>query len=153
MKLAFYKGKEEENPKADRVDKAVCWWTCSRFSHCELIFGENTFFSASGRDGGVRFKTFNPNPVRWEIYDIGSYLVHRGLGEEWIRSSAETYNGQDYDYIGIFLTIVVPLGLQSTEKWWCSEIIGSLLNLPFKFCKSPETLFQHLKKYGFLAPL
>jgi hypothetical protein len=153
MKIAFYKGTKEENPKADWVDRSVSFWTESRFSHCELVFdlpkhsNESMFFSASGRDKKVRFKFFTPNPERWEYVDIDPFIRTRDLDKHRLYQRACAFVDDKYDYVGIFLTFVVPLGLQSADKWWCSEILGHILNIEFIDCYSPQELYLFAKKY------
>lgn len=49
VQLAFYKA------KGDWVDKVIRWWTSSKYSHCEVVIGDE-WFSSSPRDGGVNAK-------------------------------------------------------------------------------------------------
>lgn len=147
MKLAFYKGTLKENPKADMVDRAVTFWTDSKYSHCEIVFSGNTFFSASGRDKAVRFKTFRENPARWDYVDLDNFVHMHDMTEEKILARARAYDGDKYDYIGIFFTFIVPLGLQASNRWWCSEILGHILNIEFIDCYSPQELYLFAKKY------
>ena len=48
-KIAFYKA------KGNIIDKSIRLWTRSKYSHCEIVIGEN-WYSSSPRDKGVRAK-------------------------------------------------------------------------------------------------
>lgn len=122
MRLAFYKA-----AKGSLLDKAVDLWTgLHGYSHCEIVFDqieENLSFSASPREGEVRFKYINFDPDKWEFID----LPHSQQEELDIYNTATQFVGKKYDYKGIFLWFILPLHRQSDKQWWCSEICPFLL--------------------------
>ena len=129
--LAFYKAKN-----GTWADKLIAWWTKSEFSHVELIH-EGWWYSTSPRDGEVRRKRIVYNEDNWKFVDVE-------LDEEWLAGVFSKTKGQKYDWINIFLTQVVPLGIENKEKWICSEWCGYVL---FKEEQkvSPEDLYIEIK--------
>lgn len=112
MRIAFYKG------SGAVFDKLIRWWTKSAYSHCEFVFSDGAFFSASPRDGGTRFK-FIAQDEQWDFVD----LPFSTMDELRIRNFCDSENGCNYDWIGIALTQVLPLSFESPWWWFCSEVL------------------------------
>lgn len=140
--IAFYHG------RADRLwhriqDRAVRFVTKSRYSHCELIAGEadlgemQTCYSASGRDGAVRVKRMVLEAEKWD-------LLHVPRGADLPLARIHAVMGAPYDYKGIFLTHVLPLGRHHPDKWFCSEIIAHALGMPDAHQYTPGDLARIL---------
>ena len=49
--------------------KVVCWWTRSKYSHCELVIN-GTAYSSSSRDKGVRKKEIDFSSGKWDLYPV-----------------------------------------------------------------------------------
>lgn len=117
MKLAFYKAS-----KGNFLDKAINVWTgCYGYSHCELVFDgieKNLCFSASQREGEVRFKFIDVDSDNWVLIDLP--FSHQQ--ELDMYHATEEYVGKKYDFKGIFFWFILPIHKQSDDKWWCSEI-------------------------------
>ena len=114
IRLAFYKG------KGDWVDKVIKWWTKSQYSHVEVVVG-NTWISSSPRDGGVRsMRMESYNAEHWDIID------YPGVTSGDVFDLFRRTKGDDYDFIGILFSQVLPLGIQSKSKWYCSEWAAKL---------------------------
>ena len=132
IRLAFYKG------KGDWVDKVIKWWTKSQYSHVEVVVG-NTWISSSPRDGGVRsMRMESYNAEHWDIID------YPGVTSGDVFDLFRRTKGDDYDFIGIFFSQVLPLGVQSKSKWYCSEWAAEL-----KYVKtnlSPKELYELVSK-------
>ncbi len=114
VKLAFYKG------EGDWVDKVVRWWTKSQYSHVEVVVGD-TWYSSSPRDGGVRSMQLEDyNAEHWAI------LGYPGVSASDVFDLFRKTKGSKYDFIGILFSQVLPIGLNSITKWYCSEWAAEL---------------------------
>lgn len=115
MKVAFYKAKS-----GDWLDRLISIATLGPYSHCELVFSDGMCFSSSPRDGGTRLKLINFKPDHWDFveFDI-DYKTERG-----VYRFCKACVGIDYDWWGV----LCPFGvLQDEDKWYCSEIITSIM--------------------------
>lgn len=115
MKISFYYA-----AFGDKIDKAISLWTKGPYSHCELIFSDNIFFSSSYRDGGVRFKQIS-NLKNWNILNIEI------KNEEKVREWCEKQVGKKYDLLGVFMQIPNLSYIEDRNKWYCSEICSHVL--------------------------
>ena len=131
VKLAFYKG------SGDWVDWIVRKWTKSIYSHVEVVVGD-TWFSSSPRDGGVRMKKIEYKSEDWDIIEYKGVVAADVF--DWYRKT----KGCKYDFVGILLSQWLPLGLQSQDKFYCSEWCTSLL-FP-KTNISPGELYKLVSK-------
>lgn len=132
VQLAFYKA------KGDWVDKVIRWWTSSKYSHCEVVIGDE-WFSSSPRDGGVRsMRMEDYNAEHWDI------IGYPGVSASDVFDLFRKTKGSKYDFIGILFSQVLPIGLHSSTKWYCSEWAAELkydnTNL------SPQELFEQVSK-------
>jgi hypothetical protein len=116
-RLAFYKAKN-----GDIFDKLIAWWTRSPYSHCEIVIG-NKWYSSSPRDGRVRKAIIEPNPDSWDYIDVPMNTMDEVLVETLFKK----YDGAKYDFMGILLSQILPLGMHSKSKWFCSEICAYVL--------------------------
>lgn len=117
MKVAFLKG-------TGFVDKLIKFWTMSRYSHCELVFSDGTWFG-NALDGEMKtgFKTRDANPAYWDFIELPTSEAD----EIKIKAFCEDEKNCKYDWTGIFLSQFIPLGIQSKTKWFCSEICTAAL--------------------------
>lgn len=144
VKLAFYKA------KGTWLDCLVRRWTRSQYSHVEIVFSDGIWFSASPRENEVRFKWIVPKPGHWDFVDICLFPTE----EELLREYCEEQDGKRYDWIGIFLSQIIPLGVHNSRWWFCSEVVSAALQFIGRLakmspqCVSPGTLAKH---YGLEA--
>ena len=132
IRLAFYKG------KGDWVDKVIRWWTKSQYSHVEVVVGD-TWISSSPRDGGVRsMRMEDYNAEHWDIID------YPGVSAVDVFDLFRRTKGDDYDFIGILFSEVLPLGIQSKSKWYCSEWAAKLKYKNSKL--NPQELYELVSK-------
>lgn len=119
MKIALYKG-----PPTDLAHKlahwAVCLFTGSPYSHCELVIG-GICYSASARDGGVRAKAIDLNTGRWDVFPIEG---DEKAALNWFIA----HQGQKYDWAGI-ARFAIPFLPHRSKQWFCSEACGAALGL------------------------
>ncbi len=136
--LAFYRG------RGTWVDRAIRWVTRAPYSHVELILspdrpvkGDNTrpSFSASGRDGGVRMKPITFDLESWDFIPVP------WADEGRIQTAIKHQTGLRYDYLGLALSQVLNLRRGAANRWFCSEIIAWILDLPFPSALSPGDLY------------
>lgn len=146
MKLAFYKGPASGFWKTVG-HLGICLWTRSKYSHCEVVFGEETpsatylCASASSRDGGVRFKFINLHSGHWDIVDLAQ---HTELQEQEALRWFYRHEGEKYDYVGL-LFFVIPIKLEAKTRWFCSEAAARALGLPKWWKFTPKLLFNTME--------
>lgn len=116
MTLAFYKG------QGDLFDKMIRLWTRSPYSHTEIII-DGRWYSSSPRDGRVRGRVIVPTPGHWDFAEVTMTESDTQKVLSFLRSQI----GKRYDWLGIFLSQIVPLGIQNPTRWFCSELCSAAL--------------------------
>jgi hypothetical protein len=120
VEIMFYVAKEGK-----LSDRAIAWWTGGDFSHVELRFytpdGE-LCFSASPREGRVRFKEIVPKPGHWVTYRLA--LSQMQVGN--LYNFCCQQKGKKYDWLGIF-GFVIGKKCENPKRWYCSEVCGRAL--------------------------
>lgn len=120
MKLMFYLSR-----RGDKFDFVVDLFSgMYGYSHCELFFSDGMSFSSSPREGGCRFKNITYDD-KWVMVD----LPFTPSIEHNMRTVCEKYDGKKYDWIGIFLTFLIPAHVEDGSRWWCSEICGKVVGV------------------------
>jgi hypothetical protein len=135
MRVAFYKSKKH------LFNRLVAWWTQGPYSHCEVVLGqegdEYICASASGRDGGVRFKTMQLPADTWDIVDVAADF--RSIFA-WFHD----HKGQKYDVLGLF-GFIGRRGTQDQAKWFCSEACAAALGYAEPWRYDPNGFYQLLQ--------
>lgn len=123
MYLAF---KKEATSTFGKIIKA---YTFSKYCHAELVFSDGMWFSAREFKGGTTFVKGPPENERFSMYDF----IPLPIGPEAearIRRWCAGEVGCDYDVRGVvFSFLPIPIGWQSAEKWFCSEICCAALQI------------------------
>lgn len=148
MKIAMYKG-----PPGDFWHKvghwATCLWTRSKYSHCELVFGDapvggkHLCASSSARDGGVRFKRIDLASGRWDVFSLPGV---DGFDEAHARQWFQDHAGLPYDHLAL-LWFVLPINqFNRSKRFFCSEAVAAALRMrkPHKF--HPQLLLDAAMK-------
>lgn len=138
VEIAFYKGPPRNDLLHSLSHHAIRLWTWSKWSHAELVI-DGVCWSASARDGGVRFKTINLQSGRWD-------LVSAPLSEDEVSRALAWFlkhEGEGYDYLNIGRFILPFLG-QKRNRWVCFEAIGSALGLAGAHKLTANDLFHWL---------
>lgn len=117
MRVAFYKG--TRHGFVGLFNTITRWWLNGVYSHCELIFSDGVSASASFTDGGVRFKTIDFNPAKWDIVEVQASEV---VAREWFKVN----EGAKYDVWGLFGFIARRIKGQQ-GRFFCSESIMEAL--------------------------
>lgn len=145
MKIAFFKGFKSQNP----IDWLICIVTMSKYSHCEIVYGYESF-SSSLFDGGVRRKVidFEKHPNRWDMYDI---KLNALKSDKFLKFYEHTKN-KKYNLLGIiFVYLFGLITYIRNDKYYCSDWcyiqIKYLLGYvnPRQINISPKGLFKYLK--------
>jgi hypothetical protein len=136
--------------KSDSIySKIIRLWTWGPFSHTELVFSDGRTFSSDERDGGTRWTTRSLDRDEWDILEVPCSAED----EQRVAAFCHSEENCRYDMVGIgFSFLPVPIGWQSSTKWFCSEIcvaalqqIGFLVGYtPSRI--SPNQLYKLLKK-------
>ena len=116
--LAFYKA--WNNDYADISDRIIGVWTNGPYSHVELITyntetGEATMCSALGNENKVRCANHIFNTKIYDYKEIN--LVNPTHSLKFF----DIIKGSKYDFKGIFLSQIFPLGMDNPLEWFCSE--------------------------------
>jgi hypothetical protein len=136
MRIAFYLAEY-----GDWQDKLISFFTFSKYSHCELVFSDGTFGSASSRDGGVRLKYIEQND-HWDIYDIYDLDMTQEM-EQVIRAWFVIHKDEKYDWPGAIMSLF-GVNWTSDDKKFCSYVCAQLLGLdPIV---TPQKLYENLIK-------
>lgn len=133
IRVAFYKA------RGNLFDRLIRLWTGSPYSHCELVL-DGRWLTSSPRDGGVREAQIDPDPDTWDFLDLPQADAER------IEALFQAERGAGYDWLGIACCQVLPLGLESRRRWFCSEFCAAALGLAHPARWSPGGLFAELQR-------
>lgn len=121
VKLAFNK----VNTNSNFYERLINKWTGDYgYYHVELIISEESNLSFSSREGkGVSYtsKYDYSNTDEWDLVDV------EWIDKERIVQFCSSQVGKDYDWKGIFFNFILPFGVHSRHKWFCSEIVAEAL--------------------------
>jgi hypothetical protein len=125
MRVLFWKGPSSFFGSLIRLK------TCSAYSHCELLFSDGTRFGidASFKSGFYRVDGHLKTPDSKSGYDGKEWNAENwdcisieGGDEEKTRKWCEEHVGLEYDWKGVVFCQLFPWGIESKNKWFCSEI-------------------------------
>jgi len=150
--VVFYKGLE------DFYGKIVRLWTFSPYSHSFLVLEKNnnfTAFEANSNYNKVRSFNFNisyleKNSSFYKNYDYFKFKLNSNQFKN-ISNFLVQQLDKKYDWLGIFLSQIIPMNIEEKEKWFCSELCAYVISkylfnlkyLPQKY--SPGKLYKELK--------
>ena len=128
MKLAFYKA------KGDWVDLLIRVFTNSKYSHVEIVHNKD-WYSSSPRDDGVRVKQIQDDGNSWDFIEVD-------IDKERLYQKYREYRGRGYDFKGILLSNILPIGWHSKDKMTCSEFVADVLGYENSSKFSPKDIFK-----------
>jgi hypothetical protein len=143
LKIAFRKKGSSIYSRLIRV------WTMGKYSHAEILFPDGRSFSSDEADGGTRWRDGVMGPDEWDFLEVPC----NALQVTRVVDFCNAENGCEYDMVGIgFSFLPVPVGWQSSSRWFCSEIcvaalqqVGYLVGYtPSRV--SPNALYKILSK-------
>lgn len=122
IKLAF----KRINSNSDLLEKAIGKWTKSKYSHVEIIIGTKWISSLPGK--GVHVLDLLPLNNTWDYHDLGKLRLSE-LQYNTLITWVKQQDGKDYDWVGIFFSQILPLQMNDTDDWFCSEYVTKILQL------------------------
>lgn len=131
MKLAFYKA------KGNWVDLLIRVFTHSKYSHVEIVHNKD-WYSSSPRDGRVRVKQIVDDGNSWDFVEVD-------IDKERLYQKYREYRGRGYDFKGILLSNILPIGWHNKDKMTCSEFVADVLGYSEPAKHSPQDIVDKLK--------
>ena len=138
MKVAHFVG----NHSGDIMSARLGWWITKRVqkgiysgtTHCEAIHAEHsdgsvTIASSSLRDGGVRDKIVQLNPLNWRIVEVPSWDVQLSI------DLLQKTRGAGYDLRGAIATVFI--GSPQDGRFFCDQWVGT------PYMPAPATFGPH----------
>ena len=137
--LALYKG------RGTLFNRLICLWTRSPYSHCELVMPDGGWLSASAMDGGVRAKRIELDLEHWDLIPL-PWADRRQIFHVFCLNQ-----GRGYDFFGLFGSQLLPVGLHSRRRWFCSEFCAAALGFPMPQRYSPAQLGEVAQHFNTLT--
>ena len=135
--MMYIAGKKEANSTFGKIIQAYTyapWYKGVRYCHVELVFSNFEWFSAREFQNAVSFSYGPPSGDVLEQYDLFSLDSITKEREErirrWCTSEMRRDDGSPckYDVRGVLFSFLpIPIGWQSAEDWFCSEICAAAL--------------------------
>lgn len=118
--VAFFKGKNSYK------DTLIKLWTNSEYSHVELIKDNKSIICLPSKGVYIKNnKIYNAND--WTFininYDDSEHI--NNIFNAFINNELNC----KYDWLGIYLSQFIKLGINSDSKWFCSELTTKLLQI------------------------
>lgn len=126
--LALYKG------KGKLFNRLISLWTRSKYSHCELVMPDGRWLSASAMDGGVRAKRIEHDIEHWDLIPL-PWASHG-----FIDALFKHHANKGYDWLGIFLSQLLPMAIDNRQRMFCSEFCAAALRFDAPQRFSPALL-------------
>lgn len=148
--IAYYLGRKKDNPKTTWLDRIICFFSGSKYSHIEVVFDYDTVthtgesWSTSPRDNGVRSKRINFDNGHWEVYE---YQPLYKLSVSTTKAILKNYLGYKYDYIGALGSLLwfIP---DSRNRIFCTEFCGVALAIANAHRMTPGEFFKKANALG-----
>jgi len=126
--------------------KIIQKWTRSPYYHVEIII-DGEWIEADNSKGLVRHKL---RPLSDAYHYVEVPVNKCAHTQNLVDSFIDSQMGSKYDWVGIFLSQVIKLGVDKKDKWFCSEFVSKILQIynvePFIYVKpenmSPKDVFE-----------
>lgn len=121
------------------VNRGIRWLDRAAHSHSEVCHG-NPFegpvlcHSSTGVDGGVRCKTMQLSPDKWDLLPV-PWVTH-----EAAKAVFDAARGKPYDYLGVGRFALPFMLREHPTRYFCSEYAGCVLGMPQPWRNSPAGL-------------
>ena len=124
LHLASYKGTQPG--WKGLVNRAIRFFTKSIYSHSEICLGDPfngpvECLSSVGTEGGVRIKTMQLNPEKWDVIALPS--VSDGAFWHFLADNA----GRPYDLVGCVRSVLPFVSREHPDRWFCSEVCATVI--------------------------
>lgn len=111
------------------INRVIRFFTKSQYSHSELAIASTAHpfeapavcVSSSGVDGGVRAKTMQLDPAKWDLIEL-----HHVTASDVLGFLAE-HKGQRYDFVGCVRAVLPFVSREHTTRWFCSELCATVI--------------------------
>ena len=123
VKVAFYIAK-----KGRLTDKLIAWLIGSKYSHCELIVNGQNCYSASMRDGGVRYKRIEDIETsgKWDIIEMPK-VTQTQLNNFF--TFYQNTKGSRYDFLSLVINYFSKHKQdRDNRKYYCFEYVIKGIN-------------------------
>ena len=119
------------------VGKLIALWTRSKYYHTEIVINGYRITTHPG-SGLVINKSLPTDSENWDTVIFPEFSITTTEYEEifnwlWLQE------GKKYDIKGIFLSQIFKLNTHNPDRWFCSEIATTILQL-FNVPKSEELI-------------
>mgnify|MGYP003615395477 FL=1 len=148
--IAYYLGRKKDNPKTTWLDRVICFFSGSKYSHIEIVFDYDTVthtgeaWSTSPRDDGVRSKIINFGNGHWEVYEHQPLYP---ISVDTTRAILKNYLGYKYDYFGALGSLFSFLP-DSQKRIFCTELCGVALGVANSHRMTPGEFYKKLQAIG-----
>ena len=142
VQLALYKA------RGNWLNRLICWWTGSPYSHCELVIN-GTCYSSSIRDGGVRGKTMALPANKWDVIGLpwadddavtDWFIAHERDRYGWLDLLTGQLLGMQRDHRGVFCSeaCAKALGLRNSTRMSPQALLDACLDINKTQCLSAK---------------
>lgn len=121
--------------------------TFGKYAHCEFVLNDMVYLS---NPGGIRKKKF-----KYKKY-MDLFEIKIPLDKELFLKEFEKLEGKGYDYVGVLIGQLFNIDIDSSNRYFCSELCLYLLNkltddsLTYKFKGVKASKFSPMKIYRYL---
>jgi hypothetical protein len=121
------------------VNRAIRFFTKSQYSHSEMAIG-NPFdapvlcVSSVGVEGGVRAKTMQLNPTKWDLIEL------HHITPADVQAFLAQHQGKGYDFVGCVRSVLPFVGREHPDHWFCSEVCAAIIGHPEPWRMHPGVL-------------
>ncbi len=147
--LAFYRGLSNKSAWKRFKQRFVKLWTGGPYCHCEIIHQsamKSTWYGAlTYNPEGVGKRELVVKSKNWDIFDITEFVDNESL-LKFLNSKV----GLKYDWLGIYLYQFIPIGIDRSDRYYCSEYLAEALGFGKPAQYNPNSFFKKVKLYGFL---
>jgi hypothetical protein len=108
------------------VNRAIRFFTKGPYSHSEIAIG-NPFdapamcVSSVGVEGGVRAKTMQLSPAKWDLVELHHITPANVL------TFLDQHKGKPYDFVGCVRSVLPFVSREHADHWFCSEVCSAII--------------------------
>jgi len=102
--------------------------TKSKYYHSELILGDKWISSDTPDGVTIRVLREDLDNVDWDYITLPEREITAEQYEDlWLYINMQ--DGKGYDRGGIILSQLIKIGINDTNKWFCSELVSKILQV------------------------
>jgi hypothetical protein len=131
MLIAYYIG------PVGIAGKLIRLWRQSKITHVELVLSDHTAITSDATKDGVAIYDFNSNFKSGKIEDHSNWIYQSCRFSKEIEAKIKEFANNEqtclYDWRGIIFSQIFNFGLQSSSRWFCSEIVTQMLKIAYPY--------------------